>query len=540
LSDIPAGAASDPLHTPGSADSHWSTDNVGEAAPGVLTPLSASIWADIGDRMPRRIAYAMGVFDRAARDGPLAGEDPIVRMFYGRIAMRMEYLATVGDRMPGTNGEDTVRGLFGRVPETMTFAPSARRYPVVAWRLPIAMLTAPRGVRTLAPQIDAWWRSQIARLPGLDLAGAIALFKDALERFDRTITVHTLALLSALQPLLDGVTKLVERTGVGDVGSLSGTGGAEMAIVGDIWRASRGQLTVAQVIAAHGFHGPLEGEISSRVWREDPAPLERMVGEYCSRPEPEDPALRVQTARRRLSELQRQVTASVPAAQRPAVRILLRLAARNLPLRGVGKRSFLQSMDVARGAARRAGELLAADGRIEQPDDVFYLVKDELMGALPLDAKELVAQRRERRAFYQQLELPGSWRGTPVPERTDAVDQADDVRIVNGIGVSAGTAEGIVRVVTDPNFVEVENGEVLVAPTTDPSWASIMFLSSALVVDIGGPLSHAAVVARELEVPCVVNTRVGTRTLRTGDRVRVDGSKGEVEVLERVAPAPAR
>jgi pyruvate,water dikinase len=62
-----------------------------------------------------------------------------------------------------------------------------------------------------------------------------------------------------------------------------------------------------------------------------------------------------------------------------------------------------------------------------------------------------------------------------------------------------------------------------------------MFISSALVVDIGGPLSHAAVVARELAIPCVVNTRHGSRVLRTGDRVRVDGDAGTVEVLERVS-----
>jgi pyruvate,water dikinase len=90
-----------------------------------------------------------------------------------------------------------------------------------------------------------------------------------------------------------------------------------------------------------------------------------------------------------------------------------------------------------------------------------------------------------------------------------------------------------VRVVHDPSFTEVEDGEVLVTPTTDPSWASIMFVSAALVVDIGGTLSHAAVVARELGIPCVVNTRNGSRVLRTGDRVRVDGAAGTVEVLER-------
>jgi pyruvate,water dikinase len=104
---------------------------------------------------------------------------------------------------------------------------------------------------------------------------------------------------------------------------------------------------------------------------------------------------------------------------------------------------------------------------------------------------------------------------------------------VRGVGVSAGIAEGTARVVTDPTFAEVEDGEVLIAPTTDPSWSSIMFVAGALVVDIGGALSHAAVVARELGVPCVVNTRDGTSVIRTGDRVRVDGRTGTVRILTR-------
>jgi pyruvate,water dikinase len=67
-----------------------------------------------------------------------------------------------------------------------------------------------------------------------------------------------------------------------------------------------------------------------------------------------------------------------------------------------------------------------------------------------------------------------------------------------------------------------------------------MFLAAALIVDIGGPLSHAAVVARELGLPCVVNTRIGTTTLRTGDRVRVDGDSGTVEILTGAADDTAR
>ena len=94
------------------------------------------------------------------------------------------------------------------------------------------------------------------------------------------------------------------------------------------------------------------------------------------------------------------------------------------------------------------------------------------------------------------------------------------------------------RLVADPVEADVEPGEVLVCPTTDPSWASILFLSAALVVDIGGPLSHAAVVAREMGIPCVIGTGNGTAILRAGDHVRVDGTAGTVEVLRR-AGVPA-
>jgi pyruvate,water dikinase len=85
----------------------------------------------------------------------------------------------------------------------------------------------------------------------------------------------------------------------------------------------------------------------------------------------------------------------------------------------------------------------------------------------------------------------------------------------------------------DPALAEMDPGDVLVAHTTDPSWASLMFMASALVVDIGGQLSHAAVVARELGIPCVMNTGEGTRRLRDGDRIRVDGITGTVEILAR-------
>ena len=398
-----AGEAWDVLHEPDPTDGHWSTDNVGEAAPGVLTPLSWSIWRTVGDRAPREVAFRLGAFSRRdRRDFP-----DIIRPFYGRIAIRMEFLGLIGDRMPGVTGEEAVRSLCGRVPETMTFTPTGKRYPAIAGKLPRAMFTTPAAIRTMAGETDRWWRSQIHRLPDLTLEQSRVVLSEAVRRFDETLTIHSLGLLAIMQPLLVALTELVDRAGIGDIGELSGSGGAEMAIIEDIWKASRGELGVEDVIANHGFHGPLEGEMSSFVWRERSAPLDRMIGSYARCDEGESPVLRATLARQQLPELQRAIVAELPRARRPASRLLLSRAAGLLPLRGVGKRAFLQSLDVARGATRRLSELLELDA--------FYLTADELAGPLPADAADLVALRRQRRTEYEALMIPNMWRGVPEP-----------------------------------------------------------------------------------------------------------------------------
>jgi phosphohistidine swiveling domain-containing protein len=507
----------DVLHDPGPPEAHWSTDNVGEAVPGVLSPLAWSLVEAGGNRVMREVAFRTGAFSRHERHHHPA----IFRPFYGRVAIRVEYMAMLGDRMPGSDGRAAVAGLLGRVPETMRFDATRRRYPVIALKTPYALLTSPRRVRASTAVTDAWWRAQITRLPGLDVEATRRVLADGARRYEENLVVHTLCVLALVQPLLTALTALVAEAGAGDVGELTGAGGAEMAILTDLWEASRGRLRLDEVIANHGFHGPFEGEVSSRVWREDPEPLRRIIARYTELDDGQDPAARARTAQAELPARQRALLGALPARRRPAAQMLLSLAARHLHLRGIGKRAFLQALDVTRAAARK----LAHDLEL----DTFHLTLDELIADTPAMAADLAARRSDRRAQYLDVTIPTAWQGTPVPRA--APEPPADTRTLTGVGVSAGTVEGRVRVVTDPAFTDVENGEILVSATTDPSWVSIMYVSAALVVDIGGPMSHAAMVARELGIPCVVNTRVGTGLLHTGDLVRVDGQAGIVEVL---------
>jgi pyruvate,water dikinase len=101
---------------------------------------------------------------------------------------------------------------------------------------------------------------------------------------------------------------------------------------------------------------------------------------------------------------------------------------------------------------------------------------------------------------------------------------------VKGIGVVGGEVTGRARIVHDPRTADLAQGDVLVCPTTDPSWTPLFMLAEALVIDTGGAMSHGAIVARELGVTCVINTVTGTRDIPEGATVTVNGTTGVVTV----------
>jgi pyruvate,water dikinase len=522
----------DNLHSQSEPGEHWSTSNFGEAIPGVSTPLSWSIWGPALESAMRGSVHAIGAFAAAEKELPVSRDQWYARSFFGRPALNVQYLATVGDRMPGTTGQAVVRDLLGRVPDCMTFKHTMRRYPIIAWRLPYTFFTIPGRVRRAATETTCYWQTSIAGVATMEQAAVVDLMGATIVRFRTAVTLQATLLLGSISPLYDALAGLVKKSGVGDTASLSGFGGAEIEVVSDLFRAAHGRLSIDDVVRRHGFHGPMEGELSSAVWREDPAPLNKLLRDYALRAEADDPRLHSERRRAAAKAVQRQMLAAMPLAARPLVWLLLKLAAKRIPMRGIPKRSFLQLFDVLRVCARRLGELLVMQGKLVEPDDVFYLTMEELSGELPGNARQLVALRRARRADYLATAVPADWQGIPRPVKVQA-PAARGNSSVRGIGVSPGVIEGRARVLLQPDFGEVQAGEILVTPTTDPSWSSVMFISVGLVVDIGGALSHAAIVARELGIPCVVNTKNGSQILRTGDLLRVDGNQGTIEVLER-------
>ena len=524
----------DPLHQQSAPDTVWTRVNTAEALPGVLTPLGWTFWQEPLERAMRGAFSDIGVLRPSDVRVAPAVDDRFSAVFHGRFSGNIDQLRRLADQMPGTSGDAFEEQLFGSLRPGVTSKRSFRRYPVVGVRMPGTVLRVPKLLAQRRAENDLWWRRETSPQVRKDAAGARARLAEAMRRFEAVMRPHTVATMLA-QALYEQLRKLAAAAELPGLETRLMTGyGAmeETALMADLWGVARGRGTLEGFLADHGYHGPSEGELSCLSWREDPTPVEALLETYRSMDDGSDPRVVEAERGREREAASAELLAALPRLRQGGAKVVLRVAKRYIPLREVGKAAFLQALDVGRAAARTLGEELTRTGQLGDPEDVFYLTTGELLGALPPDAKQVVTARRERRQEYLKVRLPDMWTGMPEPIPLDDEAAGGDDSEITGVAVSAGVVEGRVRVVLDPSE-PLEPGEILVCETTDPSWTSMFLVAAGLVIDIGGPLSHGAIVARELGVPCVINTRVGTRTLRTGDLVRVDGGAGRVEILQR-------
>lgn len=519
------------LHTATRASATWSTTNVGESVPGVPSPLGWSIWRPAGELAVRRTFHMIGALSAGEATLPSAEEDWLLGIFYGHAAIRVDLLCEWVERVPGTDPMAMAEQTFSAIPEGYTSRAQYRYYPRVLTRSLVPFIHGRRLILEDHARMAATHAQAIPAIPQASEAASRKWLHLGITAWSESLYRQTLVTMGTVQPVADRLITLADRVGVSGQELMAGYGGhEETRAVNDAWACSRDRLDLATFIQRHGYHGWRSGELSSKVWREDHAPVHKLIDSYRAKSEDADPQIAEQQRMQRRRELEAAFLAALPLTRRPQGRLVLALAARYVPLRGVGKVSFLRGVDIARAASRRLGALLAQDGQLDHPEDVFYLTRDELLGTWPTNAKQLVATRRERRSRYNQLAIPQSFAGVPATE-TPVIDP--NAETISGTAAGPGVVEGLARVVTNPEDAHVEEGEILVAHDTDPGWASLMFLSAGLIADIGGIMSHTAVVARELAIPCVVNTKHASRTINTGDRIRLDGNSGHIQILQR-------
>ncbi len=285
----------------------------------------------------------------------------------------------------------------------------------------------------------------------------------------------------------------------------------------------------------YGMRGAFEIDITRARWREDPTPLVQIIlGNLALDSNGAHRAHHARLEQEGLQAAGRLIAAASPW-QRPLVRRLVRVARHNLAIREHPKFLLIRLLDLLRQVARACAAILLQQRRIEREDDVHFLSAEELLAALrgnPLPLKELVASRRAEHQRFQKLSPPRVL--TSEGECVTGRHAHDGLPpgALPGTAASPGIVEGRAHVVLDPHHAILQAGEILVAPFTDPGWTPIFINARGLVMEVGGLMTHGSVVAREYGIPAVVCVPDATRRIRTGQRIRVNGDRGFVEVLE--------
>jgi pyruvate,water dikinase len=288
-------------------------------------------------------------------------------------------------------------------------------------------------------------------------------------------------------------------------------------------------------------------DFAKAVPADDPAPLLETLKFFLSGDAP-DPAARQAGSAAAREHAMRTLAARRPGLRRALCRRLVQKAQRFAPLREDALAAQGLGWPVLRRMLREMGQRLVAAGACQERDEVFWLTADELQAAVQaLDGEEAVAHFqasvRERRLLWEQqrqltppaslplkedarmLGINMSWWA---PAQTD--QQADEV--IKGIGASPGRITGQVSVIHGPDeFDQMHPGTILVTKITTPAWTPLFALAAGVVTDVGGPLSHSSIVAREYHIPAVLGTGVATERLQSGQRVTVDGDAGTVRII---------
>lgn len=312
----------------------------------------------------------------------------------------------------------------------------------------------------------------------------------------------------------------------------------------DLGRVARGELSRTDYLRRYGHRHPNENELAVPRPYEHPGYLDRQL--EAVQQDPGTMQDRIQDRAEAFETVLERLAQDHPRWRMRKLHKLLDQISAATRMREAFRSELTRAVGLVRAWYLRAAELTGLDDRI------FFLTFEEVLALLggEREALQHIPARQHVYEAYRALPpYPGWIRGQFDPfqwakDPTRRMDLYDASRpaaaepegeTLQGFAGSAGRVEGIVRVLHNPaDGDQLASGEILVAVTTNIGWTPLFPRARAVVTDVGAPLAHAAIVARELGIPAVVGCGNATLRLHTGDRIRVDGTLGVVDILERV------
>jgi pyruvate,water dikinase len=559
-----------PLEDPLPAGERWTRANVADTFPEVAGVLARTLVVDALDRLIREVARRVGL--------PLAPEVPLAAAVAGRVVLNERALFHIPDAVGIPRAWTQVMVGCAGTGSNAYVRPDPRkvlRHLGVLLRAGVFALGAERRARAHSRVLRDRFRERSAlRLETLGDEALVALSERLIPEgqetlltvmrvtvaFQQAVSQGALALeahpapAALLARLLDPALVSVSTQQVEDLVELAralrGWDGAR-DFLGDLgeehagrdhWRGRLPAAHFARVeawLARYGHRGPYESDPAQPRYGEDlrllAAALRPLV---AAAEEPETAEAR--RARRRGDAAA--AWKEVAGVHGHLVRLRVRGPARRLARLMLVREELRSAMTLQTLLSRRVGlELgrrLVDRGQLDAAADVQFLAWEEFLRTVRdpgFDARGAAARERARIAAWRRVEVPPAFRSEDVPgfPRRGAAPAGGET-VLRGTAVSPGEVLAPACVLRTPgDAAKMRTGGVLVAPSTDPGWMPILARSAAVVVELGGVLSHAATVAREYGLPCVSNVDGATRRLRDGDLLRVDGTHGVVEVIAR-------
>lgn len=553
--------------------------NVGEVSPNVTTPL---MWSMIGGP-PAEREWKQALVEFGAFDIEEFREDliDIQGMVHGYIYLNLSNSRTFGARMPGATPELMDRTYLGEI-EAPPYVPHPDDdKPEYTERI---LATVQRVLSEIArPDVEehkklaAELRAGRPDLSTLTDAELIARERSVMEYpYSPVLRTHlrmvyegsvvTGALDQAVAGLGDPSLAIRLMSGLGDIASAAPnqamwrlgrmvrnspelTAEFDQGVAGLEDRLRAGSSAAAQAFVAefdsfifeHGSRSTDEWSAAPKSWETHPSIPLGMIDRMRlqdEEKEPERQAARLRKEREALVAEVRARLADNPEAlgQLNAVLASAELYSRS---REQSKTNCIRMLHEARLPIWELGQRYTAQGVLGRPGDITMLLESELDAFIadPQSFVPVIAERWEWYDALDELEPPFFINGeippvTTWPKKRDPDHQpAGPGTVLTGIGACPGIASGTARVITDPEDApDLEPGEILVAPLTDPGWTPIFTSAAAVVVNVGSPMSHAAIVSRELGIPCVLGVRGATKKIKDGARLTVDGTTGTVTV----------
>ncbi|MTI46844.1 MAG: phosphoenolpyruvate synthase [Firmicutes bacterium] len=520
-------------------DALWVNTNVGEAIPDVVTPLTWSIVRALDIESSFIPGYYLW-------SGNICGR------IYSNIGQRVSAIkALYGD---SKFGEKILADVFGQIPEELTIPiyPFSRlnlikrMFPRIKYYFKNYRRTA-KGMSQYLQETPEWCRKKSKEIKAANTKEELLrLWKCDLEPYNKKAWWGLMVSGTKAVLALTLGKKLTDMVGSEDANTILSNlrGDSELASLGPIIGISKvlnGEMSRKEYLKQYGHRGPHEFELSIPDPSEDVNWLEKQIQEFKQSDINVEELLNKQHAQYEAAwkRFQEHYPNKVKRIERRIGK-----ASEGARIREAARSEFVRVFRVNRIFAQKAAELIGVE------EDIFFLYMDDILSILSggKSVMRYIPARKKNYEKYKSLPpFPSVIRGRFNPlewvnnpnRRMDYYDSSMPVNVdsdsetLKGFPGAAGRIEGKVRILMNPEDGDkLEPGEILVATTTNVGWTPIFPKVAAVVTDVGAPLSHAAIVARELGIPAVVGCGNATLRLKTGDKVLVDGGRGVVHILE--------